>query len=223
MKVFLTSMQISQYVLKIVFECDEEYLEEGYLLLRTQKALDYMSILEGTVVSNAIAEASLAYVKRQEAFVEDKYVSNVIAITQDLAYLEEIILEENPNYQVKYFPDVKTCLEALLNKEAGLVIQNSHRVSYLMQKPEFAEKLAVVPGIDHGSDVCIVATEEREMLINIINKAIHHITEADIDEIVERELLMNPYPLENEDFLYQYWKWVLIVFGVKHQAQVLSQ
>lgn len=192
-------------------ETYEQYIKDGYLLLRTQKALEYMSGLEGTIVSNPVAEASLAYVKRQAAFVEDKYVSHVIATTQDLAYLEPLLLEENPDYKIKYFVDVKSCLEALLNKEAGMVVQNSHRVSYLMQKPEYADKLAIVPGEDHGSDVCIVATEDQELLIQIINKAIHHITDAEINEIIKRELLMNPYPMENDDFLYQYWKWVVVI------------
>ena len=192
-------------------ETYEQYLANGYLLLRTEKAMEYMSALENTVVSNAITNVSVAYIKRQAAFVEDKYVSHVIATTRDLAYLEPMILEENPNYEVKYFSDTKECFEALMNKEAGIVIQNSHRASYLMQKPEYADKLAIVPGVDHGNEVFLVAMEDQQMLINIINKAIHHISDAEINEIVKRELLMNPYPLENDDFLYKYWKWMVIV------------
>ena len=188
----------------------EQYLEDGYLLLRTQKALEYMQDIEGTIISNPVTEVSVAYVKRQAAFVEDKYVSHVIATTRDLAYLEPLLLEENPDYEVKYFEDVKACLEALVNKEAGMVIQNNHRVSYLMQKPEYADKLAIVSGVDHGSDVCIMATDDHAMLINIINKAIHHISYEEINEIVKRELLMNPYPIEPDDFLYQYWQWVVL-------------
>ena len=154
-------------------EAFEQYLTDGYLLFRSQKAIEYMSELEGTVISNPIAEVSLAYVKRQAAYVEDKYVSHVIATTKDLAYLEPLLLEENPDYEIKYFSDVKSCLEALKNKEAGMVVQNSHRVSYLMQKPEYADKLVVVSGQDHGSEVCLVGTADQEMLINIINKAIY--------------------------------------------------
>lgn len=187
-------------------ETYKQYLENDYLLLRTQKAMEYMGNLEGTKVSNPIAEVSLSYVKRQEAFIEDKYVSHVIATTKDLEYLEPLLLEENPDYEIKYYEDVKTCLEALLNKEAGIVIQNSLRVSYLMQKPDFADKLAIVPGGNHGSDVCIVASEDQEMLMNIMNKAIHHISDSEINEIIERELLMNPYPIEIADFWYQYWE-----------------
>ena len=194
-------------------ESYEKYLEDGYLLLRTQRALDYMRDLEDTIASNAIANVSVSYVKRQAAFVEDKYVSHVIAMSKDLAYLEPMLLEENPDYEIKYFENTKECLEALLHKEAGMVIQNSHRTSYLMQKPEYAEKLAIVPGPDHGSDVCIVAPEEQEMLIQIINKAIHHITYEEINEIVKRELLMNPYPMEWSDIVYLYWEW-MVVLGV---------
>ena len=192
-------------------ESYEEYLSDGYLLLRTQKALEHMSDLEGTIASNAIANVSVSYVKRQAAFVEDKYVSHVIAITQDLAYLEPMILEENPDYQIKYYGNTKECLEALIHKEAGMAIQNSHRTSYLMQKPEYADKLAIVPGADYDNEVCLVALEDQEMLIAIINKAIHHISDGEINEIVKRELLTEPYPLEWSDIVYKYWKWMVIL------------
>lgn len=197
-------------------EALEQYMKEGYLLLRTQNALEYMSNLDDTKanISNAITNVSIAYIKRQAAFMEDNYVSNVIATTKDLAYLEPMLLEENPDFEVKYFEDTKACFEALINKQAVMVIQNSHRVSFLMQKPIYADKLAVVPGIDHGNNVCLMAPSEQEMLINILNKAIHHITDEEISEIVERELLMSPYPLETEDFVYQNWRWMIVVAGL---------
>ena len=190
-------------------EAYEQYIANGYLLLRTQKAMEYMSNIEGTIASNAITNVSVAYIKRQASFVEDKYVSQVIALTKDLAYLEPMLIEENPDYEVQYFDDAKSCFEALINKEVGIVIQNSHRASYLMQKPEYADKLAVVPGIDHGNEVCLVAPEEQQMLIDIVNKAIHHISEDEINEIVKRELLMNPYPMVWGDIVYQYWEWMV--------------
>lgn len=189
----------------------EEYLANGYLLLRTQRAMEFNSGIEGTIVSNPITSVSLAYVKRQAAFVEDKYVSHVIATTRDLEYLEPLLEKENPDYEIQYFEDARSCFEALINKEAGLVIQNSHRASYLMQKPEYAEKLVVVPGVDHGNNIYIVAPDDQQKLIGIINKAIHHITNAEINEVVKRELLMHPYPIEVDDFLYLNWEWVIVV------------
>ncbi len=192
-------------------ETYREYLENGYLLLRTQRAMEFSSGIEGTIISNPLASVSVAYIRRQEAYVEDKYMSYVIATTQDLAYLEPLLLEENPEYEIKYYEDAKSCFEALINKEAGMVVQNNHRASYLMQKPEYADKLTVVSGIDHGNDVRIVAPADQELLIGIINKAIHHISTEEINEIVGKELLMHPYPLDNDDFFYQNWKWVVFV------------
>ncbi|MBR2929298.1 MAG: EAL domain-containing protein [Oscillospiraceae bacterium] len=192
-------------------EAFKQYLNEGYLLLRTQNALQHMSDIENTIVSNSIANVSVSYVKRQAAFVEDKYVSHIIATTKDLAYLEPMLLEENPEFEMQYFPDAKACFEALIHKEAGMVIQNSYRARYLMQKPEYMDKLTVVPGVDHGNDVCLMALEDQQMLLHIINKAIHHISDEEINEIVTRELLMTPYPLGNEDFIYQNWEWLLVI------------
>lgn len=189
----------------------KEYLDQGYLLVRTQRAMEFNSGLEGAIASNPLTKVSVSYVKRQAAFLEDKYVSNVIATTKDLAYLEPLLVEENPNYEIQYYEDTKSCLEALKKKEAGIVIQNSYRVSYLMQKPEYADKLAIVPGVEHGNDIRIVAPENQEMLINIINKSIRSISNNEINEIVKRELLMNSYQMDNSDFLYVYWKWILII------------
>ena len=192
-------------------ETYEQFLSEGYLLLRTQNALQYMSGMEGVITSNAVTNVSVAYIKRQVAFVEDSYISHIIATTKDLAYLEPMLLEENPDYEIQYFEDARACFEALVNKKVSLVIQNSHRASFLMQKPEYTDKLTVVPGIDHGNNVCLVAPQNQQMLIKIINKAIHHISDAEINEIVKRELLMSPYPLESEDIVYRNWKWIIFV------------
>lgn len=193
----------------------EQYLNDGYLLLQTQNALEHMNgIDEGfasdIIISNAITKVSAAYVKRQAAFVEDRYVTQIIALTQDLAYLEPKLLEENPNFKVKYFENTKACFEALLNKEASVAIQNSYRVSCLLQKPEYGEKLVVVPGVDHGNDVYLLASKDQQMLMTIINKAIHHTSDDEISEIVKRELLMSPYSLEAEDFVYQNWEWLVV-------------
>lgn len=195
-------------------ETYDEFLKNGYLLLRTQRAMEYANATTETISSNAITSVSLTYIKQQEAFVEDENTAYTIAMTRDLAYLEPILLEENPEYKVTYYNNTKSCLEAVLNQEADLAIQNSYRVSYLMQKPEYADKLAEVPGIDHGNEVCLVAPADQQMLIEVINKAIQYISNDEITEIVQKELLLNPYPMEYDDILYLYWEWMLGIFVV---------
>lgn len=195
-------------------ETYDTYLENGYLLLRTQRAMEFAGVSAETVSSNAITNVSLTYVKRQDAVVDREETKRVIAMTRDIAYLESILKEENLDYEIRYYGNTKECLEALLQEDVDLVIQNSHRVSYLMQKPEFAEKLIQVTGADHANEVCLVGTADQEMLMQIINRAIHHISQDDVNDIVKKELLMNPYPLAFDDIIYLYWEWMLLVVGI---------
>lgn len=192
----------------------DQFLNNGYLLLRTKRAMEHTNVRTETVFSNPITSTSLAYVKRQDTIVDGANSDHIIGITRDISYLGPVLLNENPEYKVRYYKNTRECLAALLEEDVDLVIQNSHRVSYLMQKPEFAQNLMEVPGIDHGNDVCLVATEDQEVLINIINRAIHHITYEEINSIVKKELLMNPYPLEMEDIIYLYWQWMLAVIVI---------
>lgn len=192
----------------------DQFINNGYLLLRTKRAMEHTDLRTETVFSNPITSTSLAYVKRQDSIVDGANSDHIIGITRDISYLGPVLLNENPEYKVRYYKNTRECLEALLEEDVDLVIQNSHRVSYLMQKPEFAQNLMEVPGIDHGNDVCLVATEDQEVLINIINRAIHHITNDEINSIVKKELLMNPYPLEMEDIIYLYWQWMLAVIVI---------
>lgn len=189
----------------------DQFLNNGYLLLRTKRAMEHTDVRTETVFSNPITSTSLAYIKRQDTIVDGTNSDHIIGITRDISYLGPVLLSENPEYKVRYYKNTRECLEALLEEDVDLVIQNSHRVSYLMQKPEFAQNLMEVPGVDHGNDVCLVATENQEILINIINRAIHHITYDEINSIVKKELLMNPYPLGLEDIVYLYWQWMLAV------------
>ena len=189
----------------------DQYLQRGYLLLRTQRAMAHNDDRTESISSNAIASTSLSYVKRQATVVEGETTNQIIAISQDLSYLQPILLDENAGYKVRYYANVRECLEALLHEEVDLVIQNTHRVSYLMQKPEYAQNLMEVPGVDHSNAVCLVAQADQEMLINIINRAIHHISDEEINSIIKKELLMNPYPLMFEDIVYLYWEWMLVI------------
>lgn len=189
----------------------DQFLQNGYLLLRTQRAMEHAEAKTESVSSNAITSVSLSYVKRQSTVVEGEGTDQVIAMTQDISYLQPILLEENKGFKVRYYTNVRECLEALLHEEVDLVIQNTHRVSYLMQKPEYAQNLMEVPGVGHNNAVCLVAPADQEMLINIINRAIHHISDEELNSIVKKELLMNPYPLEFEDIVYLYWEWMLII------------
>lgn len=195
---------------------EEEYdalLAQDYLVFRTQRAREYNHRIGDNISTIPLMDIDVAYFERKESFVKEN-TSRKVAITKDLAFVEELLLEQDTSYEILYCDSVKECFEALVDEEVDLVIQNSFRASYMMQKPEFADKLTEVPGESYDNQAVIVADEDKAMLVNIINKAINHVSAAEKDEIVTRELLLNPYPMDNDDFLYQYWKWVLLVVAV---------
>ena len=115
-------------------ETIDKFLNNGYLLLRTKRAMEHVDIKTETIFSNPITSTSLTYVKRQDTVVEGEVSDHIIGMTRDIAYLGPVLLKENPGYKVRYYENTRACLEGLLDEEVDLVIQNSHRVSYLMQR-----------------------------------------------------------------------------------------
>lgn len=120
-----------------------------------------------------------------------------------------MLQEYHPTYRFEYYSDTASCLEAVKDKKASMAIVTFLRASYLMQKPEYADKLTIVPGVDYSNQIHLVANEDQEQLISIINKAISHISKAEKEEIVTRELLLHPYTLETDDLWYQSWEWIV--------------
>ncbi len=189
-------------------------LNRDYLVFRTQRSREYNNRTEENLTTIPLMDIKLSYFVRKDTYVDSDDTGNIVAVTKDLAFVEKLLQEQNEDYEVIYYDTAKECFEALVDEKVDMIIQNTFWASYLMQKPEYADKLTEIPGTDYDNQAVLVADEDKEMLITIINKAINHISEEEIDAIVTRELLQNPYQMDNDDFLYQYWKWVLIVFAV---------
>lgn len=189
----------------------DELLEQGYLLFRTVRTREYNNRTDENLVTNPLADIKISYLVCQDEFMQEQNKEQVVAMTKDLSYAESLLLRENDGYQFIYFDKAQDCLEALVNKEVDMVVQNAYWASYLMQKPEYADKLTEVPGTDYNNKIVLVANEDQQILIDILNKAINHISEEEKEEIVTRELLLNPYPLTLSDVWYQYWEWIMII------------
>lgn len=186
-----------------------ELLEQGYLLLRSQRAREYNNRSGDNLTTIPLSEIKLSYFQRKDEFVQSRNEECIVGITKDLTYIEPLLLEEHSGYQFVYCESAEAAMEALINEEVDLIVQNSYWASYLMQKPEYADKLTEVPGTDYNNNIVFVGSENQQMLIQILNKAINHISDDERGAIVTRELLLNPYPLGIEDIWYQYWKWIV--------------
>ena len=187
----------------------DELLANEYLLLRTSKLMAYNSNAENIIVSSSLMDIEVAYIELQEMFIKDNVQMDTIALTQELAYVEPILLEQNPAYKMVYYKDVKACLEAVISGEASVAMLSTFQASYMMQKPEYADKLMQGSTAYYNNQMHLVASENQQMLMTIINKAISHISREEKNALVTKELLLHPYLLELDDIWYQYDQWIV--------------
>ena len=192
----------------------EDLLKDDYLVLRTSSAIEH-SNTNGIITSSPLMDIEISYVKLKTEFINNDSTGNIIALTQELSYVEPLLAQANPAYQFIYYDDSESCFDAVINNKADIAIQNSFRTGYLMQKPEYSDKLTQIAEYDYNNQMHIVAAEEQEMLISILNKAVSHISSDEKKEILKRELLLHPYIFHFNDIWYKYWEWfVLIIIGV---------
>ena len=192
----------------------EELLKENYLLLRTSSSIAHSNI-SGFITSSPLMNIEISYVTLKTDFVNNDSTGNIIALTQELSYIEPLLLQENPEYKFVYYDDSESCFDAVINNEANIAIQNNFRTSYLMQKPEYSDKLTQISDYDYNNQMQLVAAEDQKMLISIINKAISHISDDEKSAIIKKELLLHPYGVQFSDIWYKYWEWfVLTIIGI---------
>ena len=191
----------------------EYLLIQDYLLLRIEEAVNYNNT-EGIIMSSPLMDIEISYIERQDAFIDDEFEERIIALSAELSYVEQMLNENYPNCQIVYYIDAIDCLEAVIDGSASLAVIQNLRAGYLMQKPEYADKLIQVSGEANNTQVRLVAREDQEMLINVINKAVSHISQDEKDDIVARELLVHPYHLEFSDIWYKSKLWVISIASV---------
>ena len=188
-------------------------MEDNYLVLRTDKAIAFNPI-DDVIVSSPLMDVEVSYIKRQEEIVTGGFTNYIIALPPELSYVEPVLLEENPSYEIDYYKNAESCMDAVINKNATMAIINTFRASYLLQKPKYADKLAEVPGTGYSNQIHLMANKENAMLISVINKAIIHISSEEKEEIVTKELLMHPYVVGFDDIWYSYWEWIVGIIAL---------
>ena len=189
----------------------EHIVEDNYLMLRAKRAILNSDAEDKLIYTNTVFETNLAYVMRRERVANGVPYDAVLAVTPEMGYIQGLVDELDVEYTVRYYDDAKACFEAVADGAADIAIQDAYMVSYLMQKPKYAENLTECPGEEFYNGMCIIASPGNEMLVNILNKTIHHITLEDKEDIVNAELILNPYVIEWSDIFYKYWIPMIIV------------
>ena len=183
----------------------------NYVKFREALAVGTNGLEEDMVMSNPLLTMPLSYLKNRDEIADSGRDDYVFAVTKEMKYLERMVKEVSPKHSVRYYDSPQDCLDAVRRKEADIAVQNSYIVSYLIQRPIYSRNLVECPGGECLNDFCLVAPQEEEMLIQIINKAINYISEEEEMAIVTKELLVEPYEFSFGDILYRYWKFLLVI------------
>lgn len=102
------------------------------------------------------------------------------------------------------------CLDAIVNGNADIMLQNVYVVNYLLQKPKY-ESLNIFPQNFIDENSCIATlSKNNPLLLSIINKTLAVIDDQQRRTIVLDNTIAKPYQFTLSDILYKY-KAVLIV------------
>lgn len=141
-----------------------------------------------------------------------------IAVPVGSQTMKKVLATLYPNLEIVEYSNNGECFEALSRNEVDMLIQNQYVVDGILSKPRYSD-LVVAP-MEGVADALSFSTivdlngghgfgeEESIRLISIINKAISQMNSQDVETIIVRETLDNPYGLDWVDFLYGYG-WVI--------------
>lgn len=168
-------------------------------ILRTENFLSDQELQ----VSECYLESTLAIVMRKgENFDPDNHYT--IALKNSFQAIQEYIALNYPQYETRYYSEDDECMEAVINGEADLVMQNIYTMNYLLQKPKYAE-LEMLPTTFMTEENCMATQGDTDSrLISIIDKAIAGLTEEQINAVILANTTAKPYRLTTTDIFYKY-------------------
>ncbi len=188
--------------------------KEGFVTLRAKRVLEYRGLDESLISSDPIVETELSYVRRRENVGDAERDDYVFAITKEMAYyLPGILSQESENYEVKYYDSLNECLKAVVDKEADIAIQDSYLVNYMLQSSEYSDKLVEVYGNEVKNGMCVIASEDDRVLVDIINMTIDYITEDELKEVIDIVVKGSPYKMTLKDVIYEHGVLLAIIVG----------
>ena len=124
--------------------------------------------------------------------------------------MQNYINSNYPNFDIIYYTTDEECLDAIVNGNADIMLQNVYVVNYLLQKPKY-ESLNIFPQNFIDENSCIATlSKNNPLLLSIINKTLAVIDDQQRRTIVLDNTITKPYQFTLSDILYKY-KAVLIV------------
>lgn len=177
---------------------------------------------KGIFLSHPYISARKVMVSRPE-FKYDETKTYKLAVATGSQTVKKVLNSKYPNLEIVDYETNGQCFEALYDGEVDMLIQNQYVVDTILAKPIYST-FQVVPIDGLEDELCFstivnlngnygMTEEESSLVIGILNKAISHITDTEMDNMVMRETAENQYELEIADFLYSYRVTIMVVLA----------
>lgn len=168
-------------------------------LLRT----DALNFSPDLVYSESLMKSTLALVGRQgEPFDPNGNFRFVLqkAFLGGSDYVKSVY----PNASIMIKENNEACLDAIVDGEADIMIEDVYVIRQLKQKPRY-DTLSTIPAYLVDEFLCYVTDKgENPILMSIITKAIAQLSPDDIERVIINNTIAKPYNLTVEDILYKF-------------------
>ncbi len=189
----------------------EGMLEENYVMLRAKSAIKSSAVADDLSYSLPLVESHLTYIRRKDCVEDTGRKDYIFALTRDMRYIDEELSTYSSTFQVKYYDSTEACLDAVIDGEADIAIQDAYQMNYMFQRPIYNEELVETVGREWVNGLCVVTSEENALLMNIINKCILHITPTEREATPMLHILLNPYKATFFDIIHKYHDIIIVV------------
>ena len=203
-----------EYVALPVGEVDYEFFVENQIDLVT--GVEYNSAnreTRGISLSRPYISTRKVMVSQQDFKYKPEKIYK-LAVALGSRTIHETLQSKYSNLKIVDYPNNESCFRALFKGDVDMLIQNQYVVEGMLSKPLYSS-FEVVPLDGLKEELCFstivsfdgsdaMSTEESEVIIGILNKAIAQISSVEVDNMVVRGVLEHQYESDLIDFLYNY-------------------
>lgn len=152
--------------------------------------------------TNSFMEYSNCLVTRTDYPFNEKEIPT-IALTYGRQNWETYVEEKwNQDIDVLYYETAKECMMAVMEKKADAAVINNLEFNY-QSKNERLSSLVRVSTFIFPTDICFATTVETDKLeVSVLNKAMHAVSEQELDELIEKYTLIPYHSYSFEDYIY---------------------
>ena len=148
-----------------------------------------------------------SYLSASIVLVKNTNVQNLntatAALAKDYLAATEYVKRTSPKSRIVYYDTPLECFEAVNNGEADITYANSYVAEKLLDNPKLNE-LAVVETVNLSDQLCIgVSNKMDPILLSILNKSIHGITDTQLNGIIFNHTLSEKPEINLEYLLYR--------------------